>query len=184
MLRLPGGILPRTDYRIIHKLGAGGMGAVFKAKSLDGGDEVAIKFCDKGKREGREAILMQKLEHENIVRVIDSGRDERKMVYIIMELIHGRTLKKELSVKGSLSWGDAQHVIRGVLRGMAHVHNQGIMHRDLKPENLMLTQDNTLKIVDFGLSKQSHALSTLSFGTPLLSNNVLSVGGQSGSNGR
>jgi serine/threonine protein kinase len=150
-------------YRLDKLLGAGGMGAVYKARHLGLERDVAIKILhpDIGgdpsisKRFDREAQSASRLDHPNCVRVSDFGTTAEGIKYLVMELLEG----EELHARLGQPWPpDAVlYVIEQVLAGLEHAHACGIVHRDLKPENVFVTHDakgnEVAKIVDFGIAK-------------------------------
>jgi serine/threonine protein kinase len=146
-------------YRIIEKIGEGGMGQVFKAHDEHLDRDVAIKVMREGclpdertrKRFRKEAIALSKLNHANIATVFDFDRHE-DIDFIAMEYIPGKTLSEiesgqELDVDRVIDFG------LQLAQGLAAAHRQGVIHRDLKPGNIRITPDCRLKILDFGLAK-------------------------------
>ena len=149
-------------YEIIGKIGAGGMSDVYKAKDLTLGRFVAIKvlkpefsedlnFVTKFRTEAQSAAG---LEHPNIVNIYDVG-SEKGMHYIVMEYVEGITLKTYIEKKGQLSFKEAVSIAIQVGRGIEAAHSKGIIHRDIKPQNIMLLQDGTIKVTDFGIARFS-----------------------------
>jgi serine/threonine protein kinase len=150
-------------YRLDKLLGAGGMGAVYKARDLTQERDVAIKILhpDIGgdpsisKRFDREAQSASRLDHPNCVRVSEFGTTSAGIKYLVMELLEG----EELYARLGKPWPpDAVlYVLEQVLAGLEHAHSCGIVHRDLKPENVFVTHDaegnEVAKIVDFGIAK-------------------------------
>jgi serine/threonine protein kinase/Flp pilus assembly protein TadD len=146
-------------YRILERVGSGGMGVVYRGYDAHLEREVAIKVLSPGtiaddrarKRFRNEARALSKLNHPNIATVFDfhsqDGRD-----FLVMEFIEGITLNQKLS-GGSLSEKDVIIVGTQLADGLAAAHEQGVIHLDLKPGNLRLTTDGRLKILDFGLAK-------------------------------
>jgi tetratricopeptide (TPR) repeat protein/TolB-like protein len=145
-------------YEILKKLGAGGMGEVYRARDLTLGRLVAIKvlrgaaFTDPERlaRFEQEARSASALNHPNIVTIYDIGTVE-DVRYIAMELVEGRTLREILS-EGLLLTRRVLELAAQAAEGLAEAHAAGIVHRDLKPENIMVTQGR-VKILDFGLAK-------------------------------
>ena len=146
-------------YEIIVRMGAGGMGEVYRARDTRLGRELAIKVLPQeiaAHKEGlnrfkKEAHLASSLNHPNIVTIYDIGWADGTP-YIAMELVEGRTLREILKL-GPMAIGDVLDVARQMTDGLAKVHEAGIVHRDLKPENVMITGDGLVKILDFGLGK-------------------------------
>jgi predicted ATPase/serine/threonine protein kinase len=146
-------------YRIIEKLGAGGMGVVYRAEDLDLGRSVALKFLlddiahdsQALSRFQREAKAASALNHPNIVTIYELGQ-VKDMHYIAMEMVCGETLRS-LIRSGPLPFRKAISIAAQIAEALAKAHEIGLVHRDLKPDNLMVTQDGTAKILDFGLAK-------------------------------
>jgi Tol biopolymer transport system component len=142
-------------YRIIGKLGAGGMGQVYRAHDARLGRSVAIKTSNArfGERFEREARAIAALNHPNICTLHDVGPD-----YLVMELVEGETLADRLR-KGPLSAGRAVRIATEIAAALGAAHRKGIAHRDLKPANVMLTK-SSVKLLDFGLAKIAPAAAT------------------------
>jgi Tol biopolymer transport system component/serine/threonine protein kinase len=150
-------------YEILGPLGAGGMGAVYRARDVRIDRDVAIKVLppslagepDRLRRFEQEARAVGRLSHPNILTLYDLGRHEG-VPYLVCELLEGRTLRERLQ-DGALPAREARDLALQMARGLAAAHEHGIVHRDLKPENLFLTRDGLLKILDFGLAKVESA---------------------------
>jgi serine/threonine protein kinase/Tol biopolymer transport system component len=148
-------------YEVHDLLGAGGMGAVYRARDTRLGREVAIKVLheaaagdsDQLQRFDREARAAAALNHPNIATIYEIGEHERRR-FISMERVEGRTLKERLQ-EGPLAPKQLLELAIQLARGLAKAHEAGIVHRDLKPGNLMVTSDGLLKILDFGLAKRT-----------------------------
>jgi serine/threonine protein kinase len=145
-------------FRIDKELGRGGMGHVFQAHDLELDRDVALKVLAPGahdeqevRRFEQEARAAGALEHPNVVAVHDVGTHGGER-YIISELLHGRTLREVLA-DGLLPLAKALDYARQFALGLAAAHGKNVIHRDLKPENLFVTDDGTLKILDFGIAK-------------------------------
>lgn len=146
-------------YEIVSPLGAGGMGEVYRAKDTRLKREVAIKVLpdstaknpDALTRFQREAEAVAALSHPNILAIHDVGR-ENEISYLVSELLEGETLRTRLK-RTKIPWRQAVEFGTSIAVGLAAAHAKGIVHRDLKPENIFLTQDNVIKILDFGLAR-------------------------------
>jgi tetratricopeptide (TPR) repeat protein len=151
-----------TRYEFIEKLGAGGMGVVFRAKDTRLNRIVAYKMLmeqfmevkDVRDRFLREAQSAAQLNHPNIVTVYDMDIDrDRNRLFIAMEFVSGESYFDILQREVRLSIPAALHFVVGVLKALAHAHGHGVVHRDIKPSNVMLSTDRVVKIMDFGLAK-------------------------------
>ncbi len=152
----------RVDGRYeIHELvGMGGMAYVYRAFDIQTQTWVAIKILKEEYSENSEflrrfrnesrAIAM--LSHPNIVKVLDVSFGDR-IQYIVMELINGITLKDYIYKKGILPWNESSFFIAQILKALQHAHEKGIIHRDIKPQNILLLQDGTIKVTDFGIAR-------------------------------
>ena len=148
-------------YQIVAAIGAGGMGEVYRARDTRLGREVAIKVLPESFEKGsdrlcrfeREARAVASLNHPNIVAVYDIGTQDA-IPYIVMELLEGRLLRDQL-LEGALPVRKAMQYVQQIANGLAAAHDKGVVHRDLKPENVFCTRDGRVKILDFGLAKQS-----------------------------
>lgn len=149
-------------YEIHELIGIGGMANVYRCTDILDDREVAIKilkdeflnneeFIRRFKNESK-AIAM--LSHPNIVKVYDVSFGDM-IQYIVMEYIDGITLKEYIERQGVIEWKDALHLTTQVLRALQHAHESGIVHRDIKPQNIMLLQDGTIKVTDFGIARFS-----------------------------
>lgn len=149
-------------YEIIEKIGGGGMSNVYKAKCNVLNRFVAIKilrdeltqdpdFIDKFKQESLSAAS---LTHPNIVNIFDTGI-EGDIYYIVMEYVKGETLKNYIKRKGKLSEKEAVKISRQVAEALKLAHTNNIVHRDIKPHNILLAEDGTAKVTDFGIARAS-----------------------------
>jgi serine/threonine-protein kinase len=149
-------------YRIVSKIGAGGMGEVYLAQDTKLDRKVAIKFLkeefsqdtNRLKRFIQEAKAASALNHPNILTVYEIGEADGKN-YIATELIEGQTLREHLLLKESLSLNTILKISVQVAEGLSAAHHAGIIHRDIKPENIMIRKDGYAKVLDFGLAKLS-----------------------------
>ena len=148
-----------AHYQVVEKLGAGGMGEVYRAHDLQLDRDIALKVLPGGtlsedsvRRQFRtEALALAKLNHPNIATVHEFSIHEG-LDFIAMELISGTTLRQKL-VEGPLSERDTVRLGTQLAEGLAAAHEHQVVHRDLKPSNLMITADGRLKILDFGLAR-------------------------------
>jgi TolB-like protein/tetratricopeptide (TPR) repeat protein len=165
-LGLESGVVPGArlgPYEIVARIGAGGMGEVFRARDQRLKRDVAIKVLpasasadpDRLRRFEQEAQSASALNHPNIMAVYDVGSHDGAP-YIVTELLEGETLRDRLRA-GPLSPRKAADYAAQIARGLAAAHAKGIVHRDLKPENVFVTQDEHVKILDFGLAKLTAA---------------------------
>ncbi|MCX7944536.1 MAG: serine/threonine protein kinase [Deltaproteobacteria bacterium] len=147
-----------SGYEIIGLIGKGGMGAVYKARQLSLNRLVAIKVL-KGEyatqkdfilRFNREAEVLAKLSHPNIVPIIDKGAKDG-LFYFVMEFIEGETLRQKLK-NGRLRFDEAIKYTLQILRAISFAHKQNVIHRDLKPENVLIDLSGNVRIADFGLA--------------------------------
>ena len=147
-------------YELLDKLGAGGMGEVYRARDLDLGRDVAVKFLpepfaaipDRLGRFAQEARAASSLNHPNIVTIHEIG-ETAGLPFTVMELVDGATLRHLIRTEHPLPARKVLDVGCQLAEGLARAHAAGIVHRDLKPENVMLTRDGFVKILDFGLAK-------------------------------
>jgi hypothetical protein len=148
-----------SHYKVIEKLGSGGMGEVYIAEDLTLGRRVALKVLptdvanDPERRDRflREARAVASLSHPHVLAIHDFGEDQG-IAFAVTELLEGRTLRQRLD-EGPLSPVEAVDLARQTAEGLAAAHARGIVHRDLKPENLFITEKGKIKILDFGLAK-------------------------------
>jgi serine/threonine-protein kinase len=152
-------------YRVVRKIGSGGMGSVYEAVHADLGKRVAVKilhpqfasdasvvrrFRNEGKAAGR-------LQHGNIVECTDFGRTRDGAPFLVMEFLEGRTVADDLAANGAMPIGRATRIAAQVCAALGAAHREGIVHRDVKPENVFLVDRRDgadhVKVVDFGISK-------------------------------
>jgi len=179
----------KTDQRRLgpfvleEKLGAGGMGEVYRATHVETRRVVALKVLSAKAagskrivaRFARELEILKALKHDNIVRCYGGGRHETE-AYLVMELVGGGSLGSMLRRRGRLAWETAIDYGLQICDGLAYAHEWGIVHRDLTPANLLLTEDGkTVKIADFGIARvqygkrltaTKHTLGTVAYMAP------------------
>jgi len=154
------GVVLEGRYRLEERLARGGMSTVYSATDLRLHRTVAVKimaehlahdptFVDRFTREARAAAM---LSHSNVVGVSDQGSDQG-LVFLVMELVRGRTLRDLLTARGRLTVAEAFAVLEPVLAGLTAAHRAGIVHRDIKPENVLIGIDGVVKVADFGLAR-------------------------------
>ncbi len=151
----------KRRYELIQELGRGSMGIVYKAHDNELDEVVALKLLPDNlirnteavRRFKQEARNARKLSHPNIVRIHDIG-EEMGRKYISMEFIHGWDLKQKLrKIRGPLPYPTVLAYAKQICEAMVYAHSIGIVHRDIKPANLMLTQEDQIKVSDFGIAK-------------------------------
>ncbi len=150
------------DYEVIRPLGRGSMGEVFLARDRDTGRQVALKMiapemaANKRFRDRfqREAEVLGRLQHPSIVHIY-GVQFEGPTPHIAMEYVEGRDLEEVLKERGRLTYQESVHIITQAASALEHVHSHGVIHRDLKPSNLMLTTTGEVKILDFGVAKDT-----------------------------
>ncbi|MDP1829584.1 MAG: protein kinase [Archangium sp.] len=157
-------------YRIISRLGSGGMGLVFLAEQLpsahvaSGGTKVALKFLDpepteddsRAQRFLREAKVALQVQHPGATQILDLGQDEAGRLYMCFELVEGEDLREVLKREGRLRFGEARSITAQVAEVLAFAHGRNIVHRDVKPENLRVRRDGQgihVKVLDFGIAR-------------------------------
>jgi tetratricopeptide (TPR) repeat protein len=157
-------------YRVVSRIGVGGMGAVYRAEHTMMRKDLAIKvllpeFGGKDefvRRFEREAESASRLQHPNIITVTDFGRTKEGSLFLAMEFLAGESLSHVIKA-GPMPKERALAVVRQILRGLEHAHAAGIVHRDLKPDNIMLVerdgQTDVVKILDFGIAKVTEPVS-------------------------
>src|SRR3954471_17068616 len=146
-------------YKVVRKLGAGGMANVYLAEDQELGRRVAIKILDDRhsqdahglERFQREAKNAARLSHPNIVSIYDRGVSDGTY-YIAMEYLEGRTLKELLVARGPTPIAVAIDYARQILAALGFAHRNGVVHRDIKPHNVSVAQDGRLKVMDFGIA--------------------------------
>lgn len=153
-----------SHYQIVSRIGTGGMGEVYLAEDARLGRKVALKVLldnhaadsDTRRRFGQEARAASGLNHPNIITIYETGEWENED-YIAMEFVEGQSVR-DLITQKKLSLGDAINIAAQVASALAAAHAVGIVHRDIKPENIILRPDGLVKVLDFGLAKQTSAV--------------------------
>jgi serine/threonine protein kinase len=170
------------NYKIIDKIGEGGMGAVFKGVDLMLEREVAIKMLrpelarqpNVVERFRTEAVTLAKLNHTNVATLHSFFRQGEDF-FMVMEFVSGQTLSDLIRTQGSLQCDRAVELFCMALEGIDHAHKMGIVHRDIKPANMMLTETGSIKVMDFGiarvlgtdrLTKAGHLVGTVEYMSP------------------
>jgi serine/threonine-protein kinase len=171
------------DYQLVRLLGEGGMGKVYEAEERLSGRRVALKVLrpelaklpSARRLFTNEMAVLAKLDHPNIVRAF-AFREVEDRLLMALELLEGRTVRTYLAEEGAADPAQALAVVVQVARALAHAHEHdpGIVHRDLKPENVMLLEDGTVKVMDFGIAKMlatagnttTHSVGTLAYMSP------------------
>ncbi|HQK74167.1 MAG TPA: Stk1 family PASTA domain-containing Ser/Thr kinase [Clostridiales bacterium] len=147
-------------YEVQEIIGVGGMAVVYKAYDSIDDRVVAIKILKEEylaneefrRRFKNESRAIAVLSHPNIVKVYDVSYGD-KLQYIVMEYVEGITLKEYIEKCGKVNWKEAVHFITQILRALQNAHDKGIIHRDVKPQNIMLLQNGTIKVTDFGIAR-------------------------------
>jgi serine/threonine-protein kinase len=170
------------NYKIIDKIGEGGMGAVFKGVDLMLEREVAIKMLrpelarqpNVVERFRTEAVTLAKLNHPNVATLHSFFRQDDDF-FMVMEFVRGRTLEDVIRMQGAMQCDKAIEFFCMALEGIDHAHKMGIVHRDIKPANMMLTETGSIKVMDFGiarvlgtdrLTKAGHLIGTVEYMSP------------------
>jgi non-specific serine/threonine protein kinase len=151
-----------SHYKILEKLGGGGMGVVYKAEDTKLKRTVALKFLppvfsfdqEAKKRFINEAQAASSLQHNNICNIHDIDETKDGQIFICMDCYEGETLKKKIE-RGQIKTVEAIDIIVQIAAGLQKAHEKGIIHRDIKPANIFITNDGVVKILDFGLAKLS-----------------------------
>ena len=152
------------NYDLIDKIAEGGMGVVYKGRQRDSGQIVAVKIVPRHltsntvfiKRFEQEYTAARALNHPNIVKAIEFGRDAGTP-YLVMEFVEGQSLGQKLESCHRLPENDAIRIMGYVAQGLHKAHKLGLIHRDVKPDNILLTPDGQIKLVDLGLVKEVDA---------------------------
>ena len=148
-----------SHYKILEKLGAGGMGVVYKAQDIKLDRLIALKFLPQHLSQGEEnkkrfiheAKAASALNHPNIATIYEIDEADGEM-FIAMEYIDGESLQARIE-RGPLPIDEALTIVRQIAEGLSKAHTKKIIHRDIKPANILIAEDGQVKIVDFGLAK-------------------------------
>ncbi|MEM7049026.1 MAG: ABC transporter substrate-binding protein [Acidobacteriota bacterium] len=159
------GTVLKDTYRLEEQIGAGGMGAVFRAEQMPLGRNVAVKVLLPSvqampsmiSRFFQEARVLSQLNHPNVVSIIDFGNTDTGMIFMVMEFLTGQPLSTLVPKQQGLPLGDAVRWMRQACAGVGAAHENGLVHRDLKPDNLFVSSrtgaPETLKVLDFGIAR-------------------------------
>lgn len=147
-------------YELLELIGVGGMADIYRARDITEDRIVAVKILknefvgseDFIRRFRNESKAIALLSHPNIVKIYDVGFTD-KLQFIVMEYIDGITLTDYIAKQGALKWKDVVHFTMQILKALQHAHDRGIVHRDIKPQNVMLLEDGTIKVMDFGIAR-------------------------------
>jgi serine/threonine-protein kinase len=170
------------SYRVVDKLGEGGMGEVYRAVDEMLDRDVALKMLkpELARRPGTlerfraEAITLAKLDHPGIARIHGISRHD-DLWFIVMELVGGETLHARLRRHGRLAWSEAVPILCQLLDALEYAHRRGVVHRDLKPANVLVDETNRVKVTDFGIARvlgteratrTGHVVGTLEYMAP------------------
>lgn len=170
MIRPGQNVVLDNRYKVIEKIGVGGMADVYRAYDELLGRTVAIKILhanfasDEGfvGRFKREAQNAGRLSHPNIVNMYDVGYDQGYH-YIVMEYVEGQTLKEYIQERGKLSVDEAVKFAVAIAEGLEHAHAMGIVHCDIKPHNMLITKSGRLKVTDFGIARAMNSQNTMMY---------------------
>jgi serine/threonine protein kinase/predicted Zn-dependent protease len=171
-----------SHYRIVGKLGHGGMGVVYIAEDLHLERRVAIKFSSAARdneayraRFLREARAASALNHPHIARIYDYGESADGQPFLVMELVTGEDLARLLA-RGGLSVLQSVRIVEEVAEALAEAHRNGIIHRDIKPSNIVINERGQVKVLDFGLAKLYQEPSQIPEDSPTLASSATAAG--------
>jgi serine/threonine protein kinase len=150
-----------AGHRLVKRIGAGANAVVYEAERIAGGGRFAIKMLtheaaqdeENGKRFVREAKLCRQITHPNVVQVHEVGC-EKKIHFMVMELIEGQTMEAVIDKQGPMPWRESAHLVMQVGQALDHMNKIGIIHRDIKPGNILLTAGGIAKLLDLGFAKK------------------------------
>ncbi|QEH33084.1 Serine/threonine-protein kinase PrkC [Aquisphaera giovannonii] len=156
------------DYLVLDKIGAGGMGLVFRVRHPGTEADLALKLLSPSisrdraavARFRREVSAVARLSHPNIVAALDSG-EARGLLYLVMEYVDGKDLARHVRDHGPMSVRQAVDCVIQAARGLKEAHDRGITHRDIKPANLLLDRSNVVKVLDLGLARVNQGLEAM-----------------------
>ena len=163
---------PIRGYEILERIGSGGMGTIYRARQLSMNRIVALKVLKKSElrdalpldRLRREAMLIARMDHPNIVKGIDMGETDR-YYFFAMDYIEGRSVKSILDLYGVMDELKAASIVREVVRALQYAHRQKLTHRDIKPGNILISSAGQTKLTDLGLAKGESDLTITREGT-------------------
>lgn len=149
-----------SDFELGEVLGVGTVGTIYAAKNRETGQVVAVKKLHPAvsqdptirARFQREMLVLSRLQHPNII-AYHGGGDDNGMLFYVMELVDGGTVKDLLESRGTFGWPVTVELARQICSALQYAHNHGVIHRDLKPGNLFLTRDGEVKLGDFGIAR-------------------------------
>lgn len=171
------------EYRIVRLVGEGGMGKVFEAEERLSGRRVALKVLrpelsrseDARRLFMNEMSILSRIDHPNVVRCLSCAEVDGELL-MALEFLEGKTLRELIAERAPLPWQEAVSIVRQIAAALSAAHGQPtpVIHRDLKPENVMLLEDGSLKVMDFGIAKvlqalgtsTTHSLGTLAYMSP------------------
>ncbi len=162
------GMMFGGHYRLERRLGVGGMGEAWEATHVVIKKKVALKvlspvqdeldFRERSERMLREAKIVASIEHPNIVQIVDFGSTPDGAPYLVMDLVHGCSLREVCRRDGPLAWPRARNLLVQIADALAAAHEQGAIHRDVKPDNVLVTVrggEEVAKVIDFGIAKST-----------------------------
>ena len=165
-----------SRYVLRERIGSGGMSTVWLARDKDGTEDLAIKVIpiedlnpDFERRLRREPEIHRRLEHDNIVQLVDWFREGDEF-FLVMEYVRGESLSAMIRHRGPIPFVEARDLMRGVLRAVAHLHQNDVIHRDIKPANILIRPSGEAVLTDFGIAKfgwqQGETKTQAGLGTP------------------
>lgn len=175
-----GEVVPGTPYRVVRMIGAGGMGCVYEVEHVELLRRFVLKSLLKSLASREDLIArmrnewraLGRLSHENIVDVVNAGMSSTGAPFYVMELLVGETLSQRMRRHSRLPYEEAARIAREILLGLSAAHRIDVVHRDIKPANIFVTEEETVKVLDFGIAKVRDDSTTqttahgLAIGTP------------------